>query len=44
MKSVFKFAIFALGIAAIALSVLAIANHCRNGICCDYDDDYDFED
>jgi hypothetical protein len=40
MKAVFKFTIIALGLAAIALSIIAITNHCKNrSICCD--DDFD---
>jgi hypothetical protein len=41
MKSVFKFTVIALGVAAIALSVVAIVNHvCRDKYFCCEDGDF----
>jgi len=45
MKALFKFTVIALGIAAVALSVVAIANHvCRDKYFCCSDDDFDFDE
>ncbi|MCL2020275.1 MAG: hypothetical protein FWG70_11065 [Oscillospiraceae bacterium] len=42
MKTLFKFTVIALGIAAVALSVVAIANHlCRDKYCFCGSDDFD---
>ena len=44
MKTIFKFTIIALGVAAIALSVIVIANRCKNALCdCIDDEDFDFD-
>jgi hypothetical protein len=40
MKAVFKFTVVALGIAAVALSVLAIANLCKEKYFCYEDGDF----
>ncbi|MDR2532570.1 MAG: hypothetical protein LBC82_06990 [Oscillospiraceae bacterium] len=45
MKALFKFTVIALGLAAIALSVVAICNHvCRDKYFCCGDDYDDLED
>jgi hypothetical protein len=44
MKTIFKFTVIALGLAAIALSIIVIKNHCckKNAVCCD--DDFDLDE
>jgi len=48
MKALFKFTVFALGLAVVAFSVIAIANRfCKDYYCCcddDFDDFDNFED
>jgi hypothetical protein len=46
MKTIFKFTVIALGIAAIALSIVAVVNHCckNKPICCDDDFNADLDE
>jgi len=45
MKTVFKFTVIALGLAAIALSIIAIKNHCcKDAYYCCGDDEFDFDE